>query len=858
MNSNRVLVSLLFFVALCWMSCDPTAPSNCPDGECASDAGARAGGAPIGGGTKGDGGGAAGGDSAGGAAGGTGGSVAGGSAGGTAGGASGGDTSLDAGLTDAGACELRRWFFDADQDGFGFGEVSACTAPAGTVAQGGDCDDHNPLVSPAQAEVCDALLVDENCRQGANEGCGCVGLGSTRSCCSGRGQQVCVAADAGTSFSTCDALTSTERCNGIDDDCNGQIDDLDVSDGGSDAGEPGASCSVGVGACRRSAMLTCSAATVVCAIDAGVPTVEQCNGLDDDCDGQVDDGSSLCSISGQSCVGGSCVCPQGEAVCGAACMPVGRSCSAGVGVCRATGVDQCVSGALQCSAVPGTPRTETCNGVDDDCDGAVDEAGPQLCTAVGQVCGGGTCSCPSGQGVCGGACIQLVQCVVDADDDTYAGGTVARPLCPDASRMAAGQCPAGFVAPANSRGADCDDTNASLVQAAATRTDADGDTACTGQSVTSCMGLSAPAGRRFTASCASEDDCNDADTNRFRLLSIAGDADQDTHCTGPLSSTCIGASVPAGFTTSCVDSTDCNDGDPNRFRLLSIAGDADQDTHCTSPLSSTCIGASVPAGFTTSCVDSTDCNDGDRTTYQLLSVRPDQDGDTFCSSVAATARCSGATPSAGFRLASACAGTDCNDADRTTYQLLAVRADADGDARCFGAEQFQCSGATPGPGLRLSAGCLDDCNDGNSGAYQILSVRTDFDGDGACIGGVIARCSGASVDPGYRATAACAPFNDCNDNNFNAGEVCALAYQTSVASKSCGIGPPPTEYLSVAVSSPGGGCPVGFHLVNLHANLVSGLAGACTPSSPTVIEMRCPTASFGSMQCALAGTCSAF
>ena len=74
------------------------------------------------------------------------------------------------------------------------------------------------------------------------------------------------------------------------------------------------------------------------------PSPETCNGLDDDCDGAVDEGN-----------------PGG-----------GGACNTGLlGVCAA-GTQHCQSGALQC--IQNVPAgTEICNGLDDDCDGAVDE-----------------------------------------------------------------------------------------------------------------------------------------------------------------------------------------------------------------------------------------------------------------------------------------------------------------------------------------------------------------------------------------------------------------------------------------------------------------------------------------------------
>ncbi|MDP2343802.1 MAG: DUF3105 domain-containing protein [Deltaproteobacteria bacterium] len=54
----------------------------------------------------------------------------------------------------------------------------------------------------------------------------------------------------------------------------------------------------------------------------------------------------------------------------------GTSCTAGVGFCRTTGAQVCVDNELECSAVAGAPRSATDatnDDVDDDCDGIVDE-----------------------------------------------------------------------------------------------------------------------------------------------------------------------------------------------------------------------------------------------------------------------------------------------------------------------------------------------------------------------------------------------------------------------------------------------------------------------------------------------------
>jgi len=51
---------------------------------------------------------------------------------------------------------------------------------------------------------------------------------------------------------------------------------------------------------------------------------------------------------------------------------VGATCSEGIGECRAEGTTQC-DAADRCSAVPGEPSVEICDGLDNDCDGSIDE-----------------------------------------------------------------------------------------------------------------------------------------------------------------------------------------------------------------------------------------------------------------------------------------------------------------------------------------------------------------------------------------------------------------------------------------------------------------------------------------------------
>ena len=62
------------------------------------------------------------------------------------------------------------WYLDVDGDGFGddASAVDACDAPADHVADGGDCDDDDAAINPDATEVCDDMGVDEDCSGAAN------------------------------------------------------------------------------------------------------------------------------------------------------------------------------------------------------------------------------------------------------------------------------------------------------------------------------------------------------------------------------------------------------------------------------------------------------------------------------------------------------------------------------------------------------------------------------------------------------------------------------------------------------------------------------------------------------------------
>ncbi len=304
-----------------------------------------------------------------------------------------------------------------DDDGDDYCDIGMTVVgkPATCTKTGADCNDNSAAVNPGMAETCNGI--DENCSGAPDEG-----LGST-TC----GVGVCnhtVANCIGGETQTCDPMygSGDEICDSRDNDCDGATDE-GCDDDGDDfcdatmvlSGIP-AVCPNGGGDCNdNSTQIKPSA-------------VEKCDDIDNNCDQDTDEGcddddDGWCD-SGMTTVGTPTVCPNGGGDCfdqvparnpGATeiCNGVDDNCNGssdeglgtltcGLGVCNHT-IQKCVGGETQtCDPLQGA-TTESCDGLNNDCDADTDEGcdddGDDYCDFAMSVTGT-PAVCPNGGNDC--------------------------------------------------------------------------------------------------------------------------------------------------------------------------------------------------------------------------------------------------------------------------------------------------------------------------------------------------------------------------------------------------------------------------------------------------------------------------
>lgn len=195
-------------------------------------------------------------------------------------------------------------------------------------------------------------------------------------------------------------------CNGVDDDCNGETDEMGAS--GQPCGE--GVCAGGTVTCYEGAP-TCSS-TLEEHVDYAV-LEEVCNGVDDDCDGDSDEGVVAEPCGTGACAGGQTYCDAGQSLCSTMpggdfdksspelCDGLDNDCvggaddgfyyddpttPGGVGLgepCDGSDLDLCTDSVVVCSpdqkvaicddAEDDEVHQELCDGLDNDCDGGLDE-----------------------------------------------------------------------------------------------------------------------------------------------------------------------------------------------------------------------------------------------------------------------------------------------------------------------------------------------------------------------------------------------------------------------------------------------------------------------------------------------------
>ena len=239
-----------------------------------------------------------------------------------------------------------------DGDGDGVPNELCSDLPGGCCTHALDCNDQDP---EAHSETFDCVFrsgtLGEPDQGECNTSCGTTGMHTCT--------EACV-------WSEC--TVAADGCNDIDDDCDGETDEDAVCEIGSSV-ECQTTCDLALGRGPTGTGIC----TDDCLLPNGVdcdPPVETCNSVDDDCDGVPDNGFP---------------CARGVTV---SCSPICGGISSG----------RCSEACELPAPAECPPPPESCNGIDDDCDGVADNGFDCVrgittsCTSSCGTIGSGTCT----------------------------------------------------------------------------------------------------------------------------------------------------------------------------------------------------------------------------------------------------------------------------------------------------------------------------------------------------------------------------------------------------------------------------------------------------------------------------------
>ncbi|MCP4918135.1 MAG: hypothetical protein GY913_14575 [Proteobacteria bacterium] len=580
------------------------------------------------------------------------------------------DNDCDGGADDVdpdGVSGTSTWYEDADEDGYGTDEntTEACDVPSGYADNADDCDDTSSEWNPDAEESC-ADPNDYNCD-------GSVGYADE----DGDGVAACEDCDD-TEAARFDG--NPEICDGLDNDCDGVVPDeeLDLDADGYtecvwDGDWAGDSSVVGDEDCDDDD-------------DSAWPGADElCDGVDNDCEGDVDEDDAIDATTWYA-----------------------DSDSDGYGDASTSDVE-CeqpsgyVADDTDCDDADGDEHpgaAEVCDGVDEDCDGEVDED------------------------------VTYIDYYLDSDGDGYG----------DSTGGTQNDCiePSGY----STTDDDCDDSDADVNPGADEYCD-DVDNDCDGDT--------------------DEDSALDASTWY---------ADTDADGYGDSSSTTAACEVPSGYTS---DTTDCDDTDGDIHPTAdehcddvdedcdgSVDEDAvdpatwyiDSDGDGDGEASSTAEACDEPSGYVAT---DTDCDDSDSTVYDgatelcdgldndcdgsLWSEEEDDDSDGYV-------ECT--IDSGGWDATSSKFGDDCDD---TTASV------SPGSLEYCDSVDNDCDGATDESAVDATTYYADDDSDGYGDASDSTDSCSSVTGyvtdDTDCDDG------DGDVNPGETETANCVD-DDCD------------------------------------------------------------------------------------------------